>query len=208
MARPTPTLRLTNVQPSDAVDYRVVVADHSGSTNSGTAHLYVLPPEQLLISRPGPGLVTLSWQGSMALLLSRSLDCPVWVLVGGTSPATVSLVSSNAFQPGISGDQFFFRLVALHSRAELYADFENNLDITRDVSVDPATRLRASDACVADYFLFAPVVRAQDYAGPVLTANPYAQEAASTGIELDPSDCVVAAELAWLSYISYRTYGP
>ena len=45
--RTNATLVLTNVQTSDAADYRVAVTNVDGATNSAPAHLYVLPPATL-----------------------------------------------------------------------------------------------------------------------------------------------------------------
>ena len=45
--RTNSTLVLTNVQSWDAVDYRVIVTDGGGATNSAVAHLYVMSPALL-----------------------------------------------------------------------------------------------------------------------------------------------------------------
>ena len=93
--RTNAVLILSNVQTNDAADYRVVVTDATGITNSAAAHLSVALPQTLFISQMATGLVTLSWQESMVLVQSgllqkgqwsgysnvsawgRSLDCPV-----------------------------------------------------------------------------------------------------------------------------------
>jgi len=117
--------------------------------------------------------LTFSWDGEGALLLSRSLDCPVWVRVGGTSPATLSVTSPNPFTRGISGAH-----QTLPTGTELWADLENNLNVARDSNADLATRLQASKTCGADYFLLAPVFS--------LTPNDWVEEALSIGIDIDP----------------------
>ena len=191
-------LALANVQTNDAADYRVVVTDATGTNNSAAAHLYVMLPPILSISLSNPGLATLSWHGDMVLLMSFSIDCPVWVRVGGVSPATLP----------ISGSQVFFKLVALPPPDELQADFDNNLTIARDAYLDVDTRILSSEACVADYLLQAPVVPAQGYVGPLLGPNGLAQKALSIGFDLSNGDCVVRGETSWLQYINFRSHGP
>src|SRR6266571_683595 len=49
--RTNATLILSNVLPSDQADYRAVITDDAGTTNSAVAHLYVVvPPNSVLVS--------------------------------------------------------------------------------------------------------------------------------------------------------------
>src|SRR5437867_2364381 len=49
--RTNATLILSNVLPSDQADYRAVITDDTGTTNSAVAHLYVVvPPNSVLVS--------------------------------------------------------------------------------------------------------------------------------------------------------------
>jgi hypothetical protein len=179
-------LSLTNVQTNDAADYRVVVTDATGTTNSAAAHLSVAMPETLFISQPAPGLVTLSWRGNMVLLVSGlysgSLDCPAWVRVAGTSPVTLSIRQCPQF----------FRLVALPSEAELQAADAANIDACR------AQDVNACEACVAAYFLTAPM-------GSLPPSGEH-EEAASIGISL--GSCISAAQADALAALYHIWYGP
>ena len=192
--RTNAVLNLSNVQTNDAVDYRVVVTDATGTNNSTIAHLSVAQPETLFISQPAPGLVTLSWQGNMVLLhsgvYSGSLDCPAWVRVAGTSPVTL---------PIRDGPQFF-RLVALPSTAELEAIYLTNIDACR------AQDVNACEACVAAYFLMAPIIIPPGITAERLRPSGEALDAAGVGVEL--GSCISAAQVGALNYLYYLWYGP
>jgi hypothetical protein len=200
-------LTLMNAQTNYDADYRVVVTDRNGANNSAVAHLYVMLRPLLVISQPSPGLVTLSWPGGMALLLSRSIDCPAWVLVGGTSPATLSLDTNEPFQGGIAGSQWFFKLMDLPAESDLEAEFEYDLDSASHDSPDAATRIRSSEACIAAYLLLAPTIVLPGYTGARIRSNPYAEEALGIGQDLGGS-CTLTEEAFWLQYINFLTYGP
>jgi hypothetical protein len=175
-------LTLVNVQTNDVADYRVVVTDATGTTNSAAVHLTVALPETLFISNSAPGSVALSWRGNMVLLealtpCSGCLDCAAWFRVGDASPVTV---------PVRAGARYF-RLVALPSAAELQADFWMNLDRCR------LNDRKACEDCVADFFLMGPTGELQ--------SNQEAEEAASTGIEL--GSCISATEASALYGLKY-----
>jgi hypothetical protein len=187
------TLTLPNVQTNDAADYRVVVTDATGSTNSTAAHLYVSPPERLFISQPAPGLVTLSWQGSMVLLQaglgSGSLECPAWVRVADTSPVTL---------PVGSGTQFF-RLVALPPIEVLEATCGTNAEACAErVSAE------ACEDCVSSFLLMAPLHNITVTAAGFLSL---ATMSAAVGIG-DFGSCISASQLPILIYIRYSLEGP
>ena len=177
--RTNAVLNLSNVQTNDATDYRVVVTDATGSTNSAAAHLYVSAPEKLFISQPAPGLVTLSWQGSMVLLkageTSGSLDCAAWMRVAGTSPVTLP----------VGSDSQFFKLVALPSDAEIQTVIMTNFEACRGGSVG------ACEVCVSAYFLTAPAALG------TLPPSAAMEEAAVDGISL--GSCILPGYLHLLS---------
>jgi Immunoglobulin domain len=184
--RTNAVLTLANVQTNDAAHYRVVVKDATGTNISTAALLSVALPERLFISQSAPGLVTLSWQGNMVLLksglYSGFLDCPAWVRVAGSSPVTL---------PIRNGPQFF-KLVALPSAAELEVTYLTNMDACRDQDVN------ACEACVAAYFLTAPIGS--------LSPSGEAEEAASIGISL--GSCISAAQAYVLAALRHMWYGP
>jgi hypothetical protein len=193
------TLTLANVQTNDATDYRVVVTDDSGSTNSAAAHLYVIPPETLSISQPSPGLVTLSWKGSMVLIQaglgSGSLDCPAWIRLPGTSPVTLAV--------GVSSQ--YFKLVALPPMAELQATIQTNLVACRGGDA------KACEDCLRAYFLTAPIITSGDTTGR-LRSDPSMEEAAVLGAELfeatGEGSCVPGAYTRILLYLRRQDFGP
>jgi hypothetical protein len=151
------TLTLPNVQTNDAGDYRCVVTDTSGTTNSATAHLYVNPPDTIFISNSAPGMVTLSWKGIMVLLeafnpnLSSTnapdLNCTIWFYVSNTSPVTLP----------IHPDPRFFRLISQQTIASLQAAAGSNLNLclqSQDVG--------ACDDFVRAHFLSSPLLAGQN----------------------------------------------
>jgi len=152
-------LQLCNVQTNDAGDYRVRMADNTGTTNSATAHLYVAMPERLFISQPAPGLVTLNWQGSM-VLLELWLGTPelpqLWFRVSDSSPVTL---------PVKSGAQFF-KLLAAH---DIAATFQ------RDLRRCDLLEVKGCEDCVQDYFLMGT---------PPYPPSSECESAAVRGIEL------------------------
>jgi hypothetical protein len=162
------SLELCNVQTNDTGDYRVVVTDTTGSTNSAVTHLSVVLPETLFISQPAPGLVTLSWKGPMVLLelyLGTVADRPCWFQVAKTSPVTL---------PSGSGERFF----TLWSR---------NPDIfQRDLDRCHQGEMNACEDCIKDYFMLNP--------GP-WSPSADCETAASIGSELGSTR--LPEELDW-----------
>lgn len=168
-------LILTTVQTNDATDYRVIVTDSTGTTNSAAAHLFVIHPATLSIAQSAPGMVTFSWNGNMVLLeafaseleafASDSLDCVSWFRVGDTSPVSLP----------VKAGSHYFRLVALPSPAALQTDFQMNLDKCR------LGNCKACEECVADFFLIGPT--------GALRASLEAEEACAIGVEL--GSCVL-----------------
>jgi hypothetical protein len=145
------TLTLPNVQTNNAGDYRCLVTDTTGTTNSASAHLYVSPPETLVISNSAPGMVTLSWKGSMVLLEAFTanssatnpgdLNCALWFRVSDTSPVIL---------PAWPNPRFF-RLISLQTIAELQAAFQENLSICRAISL--TNSVSGCEDCIRAYFL-------------------------------------------------------
>lgn len=198
--RTNAVLILSNVQTNDAADYRVVVTDATGTTNSAAAHLSVALPQTLFISHMATGLVALSWQGSMVSVQSgllqkgqwsgysnvpawgRSLDCPVWVRVAGPSPVTLP----------IGTDSQFFKLVALPSAAELQAVIGTNIEPCQSGDVT------ACEACVAAYFLTEPIA--------TLRLNLEMELMAGYGKEM--GSCISAAQSQVLVVVRRSVEGP
>jgi len=183
-------LTLAKIRASDAADYRVVVTDASGSTNSATAHLFVAQPKPLSILQVAPSVVTLSWAGNMVLLQSglgggdaEAINCPAWVRIADTSPVTLT---NAATRPQ------FFRLVALPSAAELGSILNTNLAACRELNG------KACEDCVAAYLMSAPLESLQP--------SPEMEEAASDGSAL--GSCISAAQLDILVYIRFLRFGP
>jgi hypothetical protein len=175
-------LTLANVQTNDDADYRAVVTDATGTTNTVSVHLTVALLEKLFISNPAPGKVTLSWQGSMVLFEVRipssgSLDSASLFRVCGTSPVTLPV------GPGAH----FFALRPPPTLADLQAAFQINLDRCRQSQVEYC------EECVADFLRMSAF-------GP-LTPDPAAGEACSIGVELGSSFCSAVQDiLVALSY--------
>ena len=160
-------LTLCLVQTNDAADYRVVVTDATGTTNSATAHLYVVPPERLFISQSAPGMVTLSWKGNM-VLMQGTLDFygkPFWFQVTNTSPVQI---------PIQSGAQFFTLWVPDWNI--FWRDYFNRCgNLLREGCED----------CIKHYFMLSP--------GPWLP-NAYLESAAILGADLGSPFCLTAEE--------------
>ena len=105
--RTNATLVLTNVQPRDDADYRVVVTNTAGATNSTPAHLYVLVPPKIT--------PTVNFQHQAVHIGSNTLFA---VTASGTPPLayqwrldgheltgqTNSTINFNPAQPADEGD--------------------------------------------------------------------------------------------------------
>ena len=172
------TLTISGVQTNDAANYRAVVTDATGSTNSAAAHLYVNPLPILFVSQSSSGQITLSWQDTNMVLLeadAQSLGCAAWVRVADTSPATFP----------IHNDTRFFRLAALSSISEMQTAGYDNLTACRRGDC------KACEEFVASYFMLAPLEE--------LAPNAEAEEAADRGIGL--GSCVLLDYQAMLGGI-------
>ena len=181
--RTNAVLTLTNVQTNDAADYRVVVTDANGTNISGTAHLYVTLLEKLFISLPAPGLVTVTWSATnMVLLRSRSMDCPAWVRVYGSSSVTLP----------VGLDSMLFRLAIPPPAGPSQSDFDECLGL-------------CCASCCENYV-------AAFLINPERSGLAQASQAASIGMELSGFDpqtaCVLDAQSHWLSALDYQGYGP
>jgi len=69
------TFVLTNVQAADEGDYRVVVTNLDGATNSSAAHLYVILPPEIIAGRPSDKAVASGT--SVALSVSTTGTLPL-----------------------------------------------------------------------------------------------------------------------------------
>jgi hypothetical protein len=105
--RTNATLVLTNVQPSDAADYRVAVTNLDGATNSDVAHLYVLTPPRITYT------ISLQHQAvdirsNASFTVTASGTAPLsyqWRLDGhDLSGQTSNKLSFSAVQPADEGD--------------------------------------------------------------------------------------------------------
>jgi BspA type Leucine rich repeat region (6 copies) len=183
--------------------YYLTNASGWSSTFAGipTALWNPAPPPTLRISQSSPGMMTLSWQGSMVLIYSGSLDFNYpWFRAGDTSPVTapIPLLTrfGNVTGPVGLGSQFF-RLMDI---SDLWADFYANLYLARNSYAPSSIRVQACKVCTAAYFLTAPFGD--------LRSNGYVQEAVSIGFDLDPADPIVRNDIGLLVEINYQTYGP
>jgi BspA type Leucine rich repeat region (6 copies) len=161
------------------------------------------PPPTLHISQSTSGVMTLSWQGNMVLMYSRSLDFNYpWFRAGDTSPVTapiplVTLRFGNFTGP-VGLNSQFFRLLDV---TDLVADFYANLDLARNYEPPISIRLKACKTCAADFFLFAPFGELIDSGGGEV------DEVVSIGYDLDPTDPVLLHDIGLLTELRSR-YGP
>ncbi len=172
-------LTISGVQTNDAANYRAIVTDATGNTNSIAVHLTVLIPATLFISQSAPGFVTLSWTGNMALLAGQfgASGNINWYMLTNASPVT---------QPIWTNGPEFFRLVALET-----VDLQGHLDLCNQGQV------KDCEECIKDYFVSRP--------GP-WPASGEMESAASIGVELGSSYCSHA--LSWLLALRWGIQPP
>ena len=105
--RTNATLVLTNVQTSDAADYRVAVTNVDGATNSDVAHLYVLTPPRIVpTTNFQHQVVHVGTSASFAVTASGTAPLAYqWRLDGhDLAGQTSNTITFSAVQPADEGD--------------------------------------------------------------------------------------------------------
>jgi hypothetical protein len=172
-------------------DYTVTFSAYSGIHvawlgATQNVHVTAAVPSSVRIVQSASNEVTVSWSGNGALLQSSSLDCPAWLRVADSSPATLR----------IRPEAQFLQVAAQPSNEDLQAAFTAGFDrcIAWDCSV--------CQECVATYLLMGT-------ASANAQGLPQAEEALGVGRDLCQSDpCIAETERLVLVYLRYLWEGP